>query len=415
LGSHRMKIAYVDCFSGISGDMMLGALVDLGFREEALVSGLAALPVSGYRIRVSRQTRRGVEGTRVEVHVDEPAQPHRHYGEIREMLAGAALSPGVRERAGAIFEQLARAEARVHGVEVDRVHFHEVGAVDSLVDVVGTALGLEALAIRDGYVSALPLGGGFVRCSHGTLPVPAPATAELLRGMRVAEHPWKEELVTPTGAAIARCLAGPAHPPLPPVRFERVGYGVGARDGAYPNLLRVFLGRREEGMEEDDVVVLRCQLDDFQPEFYPPLMERLLQAGARDVVLVPVHMKKGRPGFLVEVTALPADQLRLAEIVFAETTTLGIRVSPCRRIKLKRRAATVETALGHVQVKIVEGPGLDGAECRPEYESCREVAARTGVPLRRVFEEVICSVRTGAAAGGFPRAQKAAGRSEEES
>ncbi len=388
-----MKIAYLDCFSGISGDMMLGALMDLGFREADLLKGLQALPMSGYRIRVSRQSRQGLEGTRVEVEVDEQSQPHRRYAGIRDMLAGAALSERVRKTAGAIFERLARAEAQVHGVEVDQVHFHEVGAVDSLVDVVGAALGLEALGIEACFVSALPLGGGFVRCSHGTLPVPAPATAELLKGMRVQEHPWKEELVTPTGAAIASCLAGPRHDPLPPVRFEKIGYGVGARDGAYPNMLRIFLGDPAGGYEEDDVLVLRCQMDDFQPELYPPLMEKLLQAGARDVFLVPVQMKKGRPGFLVEVTALPTDQLVLAEILFSESTTLGIRVTPARRIKLERRQETVETSLGGVQVKIVEGPGLATPEVRPEYESCRQAASRTGVPLRRVFEEVMHAVR----------------------
>jgi uncharacterized protein (TIGR00299 family) protein len=266
--------------------------------------------------------------------------------------------------------------------------------VDSLVDVVGAALGLEALGIEACYVSDLPLGGGFVRCSHGTLPVPAPATAELLKGLRVREHPWKEELVTPTGAAIASCLAGARHDPLPPVRFEKIGYGVGARNGAYPNVLRIFLGEPADGYETDDVQILRCQMDDFQPELYPPLMERLLQAGARDVFLVPVHMKKGRPGFLVEVTALTADHLALAEILFAESTTLGVRITPGRRIKLKRRQETVDTALGSIQVKIVEGPGLASPEVRPEFESCREAASRTGVPLRRVFQEVMHAVRT---------------------
>jgi pyridinium-3,5-bisthiocarboxylic acid mononucleotide nickel chelatase len=390
-----MKIAYLDCFSGISGDMMLGALLDLGFRERDLVEGLRGLPVSGYRIRVSRQSRQGLEGTRVEVDVDGEAQPHRHYGEIRRMLAGAALSERVRSMAGAVFERLARAEGRVHGVDPERVHFHEVGAVDSLVDVVGAALGLEALGVDRCYVSALPLGGGFVRCAHGVLPVPAPATAALLEGMRVREHPVAEELVTPTGAAIASWLAGPGHDPLPRARFEKIGYGVGARDGEVPNLLRVFLGERVDAYEEDDVLTLCCQMDDFQPELYPPLMERLLKAGALDVFLVPVQMKKGRPGFLVEVTACPADHLALAEILFAESTTLGVRVSSCRRIKLTRKQGTVNTSLGVVQVKVVEGPGLAGPEVRPEFESCLQAASRSGVPLRRVFEEVLCTARAG--------------------
>jgi uncharacterized protein (TIGR00299 family) protein len=390
-----MKIAYLDCFSGISGDMMLGALLDLGFRESALREGLQALPLSGYQIRVSRESRHGMEGTRVEVDVDEPSQPHRHYASIREMLAAGGFSDNVRKTAEAIFERIAQAEARVHGVDVERVHFHEVGVVDSIVDVVGAALGLDALGIGQSYVSSLPLGGGFVRCSHGTLPVPAPATAELMKGMRVREHPWKAELVTPTGAAIAAFLAGPGHDPLPPVRFDKVGYGVGTRDGDYPNLLRVFLGGPSDGYESDEVQVLRCQMDDLQPELYPPLMDRLLKAGARDVFLVPVQMKKGRPGFLVEVIADPADQMTLSEILFTESTTIGIRISTGRRIKLRRRPGRVETALGPVDVKIVEGPCLASPEVRPEYESCRQAAGRSGVPLRSVYEEVARAVQAG--------------------
>lgn len=392
-----MRIAYLDCFSGISGDMTLGALLDLGFPESSLREGLAALPVGGYRIEITREERQGLEGTSVRVLVEEEKQPHRHYAEIKKILSESSLPERARHIASAIFERIARAEAHVHGTSVDKVHFHEVGAVDSIVDVVGVALGVDALDIQESYVSSLPLGGGFVRCSHGVLPVPAPATVEIVKGMRVREHPVQAELVTPTGAAIASVLAGPDHPPMPPMRFEKVGYGVGDRDFDHPNLLRIFLGETAEGYEKDEVEVIECQIDDLQPELYPYLMERLLQSGAIDVYLIPVQMKKGRSGFLVQVLADPSESLRISEILFQETTTLGVRLSRRNRIKLSRRTCEVETSLGWIPAKWVEGPCLEGPEVRPEYEVCRRVAEEKGIPLRKVYDEVLSAkkVRAG--------------------
>ena len=384
-----MRIAYFDCFSGISGDMTLGALLDLGFPESTLREGLSALPVGGYRIEITREERKGLEGTCVRVLVEEEKQPHRHYGEIKKILAESSLTERVLHTASAIFERIAHAEARVHGTSVYKVHFHEVGAVDSIVDVVGVALGMDALDIRESYVSSLPLGGGFVRCSHGVLPVPAPATVEIVKGMRVKDHPVQAELVTPTGAAIASVLAGPGHPPMPPMRFDKVGYGVGDRDFDHPNLLRVFLGEAAEGYEKDEVEVIECQIDDLQPELYPYLMERLLQSGAVDVYFVPVQMKKGRSGILVQVLADPPEGLRISEILFQETTTLGVRLSRRNRIKLSRRSCEVETDFGWIPAKRVEGPCLEGPEVRPEYEVCRRLAEEKGVPLRQVYDQVI--------------------------
>ena len=385
-----MKIAYFDCFSGISGDMVLGALLDLGFPESALREGLARLPVGGYEIRVSRQRRGGLEGTRVEVRVDESGQPCRDYQEIRGIIEASGLAATAREKALAVFECLARAEAFVHRIPVEDVHFHEVGAVDSIVDIVGAAVALEGLGIQRCYVSSLPLGGGLIRCSHGILPVPAPATAEILKGMRVKDHPAEAELVTPTGAAIAACLAGPGHPTMPPLRLEKVGYGVGSREQECPNLLRVLLGEIPAACEQDEVQVFECQLDDLQPEIYPHLMEKLLQKGVLDVYLIPVHMKKGRPGVLVQVIADSSfDPLEIARVLFAETTTLGVRCSRTDRLKLSRRPGEIETRFGPVTVKIVEGPGLRGPEIRPEFEVCRGLAAREGLPLRAVYEEIM--------------------------
>ncbi len=385
----HMRIVYLDCFSGISGDMTLGALLDLGLPERALREGLGALPMDGYRIEISREKRQGLEGTSVRVLVEEDKQPHRHYAEIEKMLRESPLPERVRRTASEIFQRIARAEARVHGTPLEKVHFHEVGAVDSIVDIVGVALGLEALDIQRAYVSPQPLGSGFVHCAHGMLPVPAPATVEIVKGMRVREHPVEAELVTPTGAAIAAVLAGPGHPPMPPLRIQAVGYGVGRRNLDHPNLLRIFLAEPAEGYEEDVVQVIECQIDDLQPELYPHLVERLLQSGAIDVCLIPVQMKKGRSGVLVQVLTDPLEGLRISEILFQETTTLGVRLSRSNRIKLKRRSCEVETELGRIPAKRVEGPCLDGPELRPEYEACRQVAEAEGLPLRKVYEAVV--------------------------
>lgn len=390
-----MRIAYLDCFSGISGDMMLGALLDLGFTEAALRQGLAGLPVSGYRIEVSGQERMGFRAARVEVLVDEGGQPHRTHGQIRSMLAESALPERVRTLAQEIFACIARAESRVHGVPIEEVHFHEVGAVDSIVDIVGVALGVEALGVERTYVSALPLGSGYVRCAHGLLPVPAPATVEILRGMRVREHPVEAELVTPTGAAIAATLSAGNRSAVPAMRIQKVGYGAGSRDHAsLPNLLRVVIGETGGGYEQDEVRILECQIDDLQPEIYPYLMERLLAAGARDVCLVPVQMKKGRPGILVQVISDPVVDLRILEVLFSETTTLGIRIYGAERVKLARRIERIETSLGPVGVKVVEGPALRSAELRPEYEECRRLAREKGLPLRTVYEEVLRAIHS---------------------
>ena len=391
-----MRIAYLDCFSGISGDMMLGALLDLGFSEADLRKGLAELPLGGYRIEVSRQARKGFGAVRVEVVVEEQGQPHRHHGHIQDMLAQSSLPQRARSLAQEIFRCLARAEGRVHGIPENEVHFHEVGAVDSIVDIVGVALGIEVLGIEKAFVSALPLGSGYVRCSHGLLPVPAPATAEILRGMRVrGGHPVETELVTPTGAAIAATLSAGDCSAMPPMRIQKVGYGAGSRDHEdLPNLLRVVVGETGSGYEQDEVRILECQIDDLQPEIYPYLVERLLESGARDVFLVPVQMKKGRPGILVQVLSDPVVDLRLLEILFAETTTLGVRVSGAERIKLARKTETIETCLGPVAVKAVEGPALRAAELRPEYEECKRLAREKGLPLRAVYEEVLRSIHS---------------------
>jgi|YNPNPStandDraft_1061719.scaffolds.fasta_scaffold07769_3 uncharacterized protein (TIGR00299 family) protein len=379
-------IAYFDCFSGISGDMTLGALLDLGVPEDHIRDGLRRLPVGGYSLRISRQTRGAIQGTRVEVAVESAHQHDRTFAEIRDMLERADLPPSVLGRALAVFRCLAEAEGRVHGVSADEVHFHEIGAVDSIVDIVGTALAAEYLRICRAYVSALPLGSGFVRCSHGLLPVPAPATLELLRDMRTVPTRIEGELVTPTGAAIVRALAGPGSQEPPPLRVRGVGYGVGSAELEYPNLLRIILGEADPAYGADEVVEIECTIDDANPQLYEHVMERLFARGALDVYLVPVQMKKGRPGVSLHVLAEPWSHKHLCDIVFEETTTIGIRVRPVQRVKLDRRDQTVETPYGPVRVKVVRTRGASVEEYRPEYEDCRQIALREGIPLRTVYE-----------------------------
>ena len=383
-----MRIAYLDCFSGISGDMMLGALLDLGFPEAILREQLSRLPIEGYRIDVSPVRDHGIEAVQVKVMVEEDKQPHRHFGDIQKLIAKGGLTERARQLAEEIFLRLAQAEAVVHGVSVEKVHFHEVGAVDSIVDIVGVAIGIDFLGIEKCFVSDLPLGGGFVTCQHGVLPVPAPATVEILKDMRVKAHPAEMELVTPTGAAIASQLSEPGHPLLPPIRIEQVGYGAGSRRHEYPNLLRVIVGELEKAYEEDEVLLLECQVDDLQPEIYPYLMEKLLAAGAIDVCFIPVQMKKGRSGRLIQVFSEPQAQMPLAEILFSETTTLGIRWSRANRLKLARWHEKIDTAYGPISVKMVDGPGLKGPEIRPEFEACRQVATEKAIPLRKVYDEI---------------------------
>jgi len=378
--------AYFDCFSGISGDMTLGALMDLGVPEDHLQKGLQGFLIQGYTLRVSRQKRGMIEGTRIEVLVDSGKQSHRTFGQIDEMLSLAGLPEKVIWRAREIFTRLAQAESRIHGKPVDQVHFHEIGAVDSIVDIVGTALGIEYLNIDHTYVSPLALGTGFVHCQHGILPVPAPATLEILRGMRTRFTQIECELVTPTGAAIAASLAGQGHPEVPPLRIHRVGYGVGTHELPHPNLLRIILGETIREYEEDEVIELECHIDNLNPEIYEHVMERLFAAGALDVSLTPLQMKKGRPGILLRVLAEPGNKATMISIIFEETTTLGIRVHDVQRVKLARRNEIVETAYGPVKVKVIRGRGCQVAEYRPEYEECRRIAQREGIPLRKVYE-----------------------------
>lgn len=374
-------LAYFDAFSGIAGDMTVGALLDCGVPFADLEAVIASLGVGGYVLAATPEERGPIRATRFQVTVTEP-QPERTFATIRALLERAPLAAPVRERALAAFRVLAETEGAIHGVPPDRVHFHEVGSVDAIVDVVGAAFGVEALGITRVVVAPLPLGSGIVQSAHGPLPIPAPATAALLRGYAVRPGDGEGELVTPTGAAILRGF-GAVSGPAPVLTATRIGYGAGTRQlHDRPNVLRIVLGTA--ALTADAMVMVECNLDDMNPELYPHASERLFAAGAVDVTLVPVQMKKGRPGVLVQVLAPPAVRDAVAAVLFAETTTLGVRFHVVDRVVLPRRAAEVATPYGPIAVKIAVRP--DGSETiAPEYESCRAAAERHDVPLRAVY------------------------------
>jgi uncharacterized protein (TIGR00299 family) protein len=384
-----MKIAYFDCFSGISGDMTLGALVDAGCNLAEMESQLRRLPVTGWKISSEKVVRRGFRATQVKVESSD-AQRHRSLSEILQLIERAGLPAAVGERASRIFQRLGEAEALVHGMPVEKVHFHEVGAVDSIVDIVGAAAGFDQLGIEEFFCSALNVGGGRVQTQHGSLPVPAPATAELLRGAPTYSTGIQRELVTPTGAAIVATVTS-RFGPQPQMTVAAVGLGAGSAELAeQPNVLRLFIGeaaaRRDDAGLEEDIAVLEANLDDMSPQIYGFFAERALQAGALDVFSVPVQMKKNRPGQLITVLCNPADQEKFSDLLFRETTTLGVRQSIVKRRTLQRESLTVQTSLGSIRMKVarLHGHILNFA---PEYEDCQKVAAERGVPLKRVLAE----------------------------
>ena len=436
-----MRIGYLECFSGISGDMFMGALVDAGVSQKLLEDTVAALDV-GARIDVSRVLRSGITATKVDVYChgekdlprevfwaeqekqrsdalahtrsDVPSHHHddwahakeserscqparagapaphgqgRHLSEIRRIIEKAAISAAAKTTAIRVFEALGAVEAEIHGVSIAHVHFHEVGAVDAMVDIVCGAVGADALGVNEWVCSPLNVGGGMVKCAHGTLPVPAPATLKLLQDAPVFSSGPQVELVTPTGAAMVRTLAT-RFGSFPAMKIEKAGYGAGSRDfPLLPNVLRLTIGEATLALNApaEMITVLEANLDDLSPQVLAYAMERLLEEGALDVFSTPVQMKKNRPGALLTVLAKPEDADRLAKLVFAETTTLGIRCREERRHTLARRWESVETQWGPVRIKIASMNG-SVSNSAPEYEDCRALAETHHVPLKRVIE-----------------------------
>lgn len=378
-----MKILYFDCYAGISGDMTVAALLDLGVPLDLVRDTLAGLPLSGYTLSAEETRRCGIRALSFNVHVAEE-QPHRRYTDIAGMIERSSLPAEVRETAGRIFLRLAEAEATVHGIELHRVHFHEVGAVDSIVDIVGAAVCLHYLKVDGVCASALPLGGGFVETCHGLLPVPAPATAELLRGLPVHGELGHGERVTPTGAAILASLA-PGFDRPPVFCVDTVGCGAGSREfGDVPNVLRLFLGTTDRSPAEDEIRVLETHVDDCNPEILGFLMDRLLEAGALDVAFSPVQMKKNRPGIRLTVLSPPPLLDALARLVLLESTAIGVRYYTTRRMKLERSREERATSLGTVAVTAIRERGAL-VRIAPEFEECRRIARERGIPLRDVY------------------------------
>ncbi len=380
------RIAYLDPFAGASGDMLLGALVDAGWPLASLQAVVDSFGIAGVSVSAEVVHKSHLAGTYVTVHAPD-AQPLRHPADLIAIIEGAAVSEAVRARAIAVITRLAEVEARVHGMPVDHVHFHEIGAVDTLVDVVGAIAGFEALGVERIVSAPLPWSGGTVRIAHGVFPVPPPAVAALLEGFPVKGVDVQGELVTPTGAALVTGLAA-AFGPAPDMVVQRVAYGAGTKEWPdRPNLLRLVLGEQPgavEGIRTETLTVLACNLDDMVAEWYGPLVETALRAGALDVWLTPAHMKKGRPAIIVEVLCRPADAPALRDLLFRQTTTLGIREYPVTRHALPRAVRTVSTPYGDVRIKIAE-PGTDRAKFAPEHDDCAARAAERGVSVREVW------------------------------
>lgn len=388
-----MKLAYFDCFSGISGDMVLGALVDAGVDLRELESELRKLNLEGWNISAEKVQRKAIRATKVNVETQE-SHHHRHLSPILKMIDQAALAPRAAERARQIFRRLGEAEAKVHNISIEKVHFHEVGAVDSIIDIVGSAIGFELLGIDTFACSIMDVGSGRVQTEHGLLPVPAPATVELLRDAPTFSSGIEKELVTPTGAAIATTLST-QYAAMPAMTLKSIGYGAGSADlPQQPNVLRLMtgemigerLGESADAGEHWDapIAVIEANLDDMSPQIYGYFAEQALAAGALDIFSTAVQMKKNRPGQLVTLLCEPSNLKPLIDLIFRETTTIGIRTHEVRRQTLARESVPVETPLGTIRMKIsrLNGTLLNAA---PEYEDCRRIATQKGLPLKQVL------------------------------
>ena len=382
-----MTIAYFDTIAGISGDMTLGALVSAGIPLETLITELGKLGISGYEIQGAHREHNGIVATSIDVLVDETVHGHRHLKDIHAIIDGSSLTSRVKETAKKIFWEVAVAEAKVHASSPERVHFHEVGALDSLVDIVGVAIGLDLLGAEAVYSSPVKIGrSGFVQAQHGTIPVPTPATVEILKDYPVVLTDSEAELTTPTGAAIIKALSRGVLS-MERITVHAVGYGAGSRQLPHiPNLLRVFIGTVESHSAYDDVLVVETNIDDMNPELYPFVIERLLEAGALDAFLTPVVMKKGRPGVVISAITEATSLQAVTATLFRETSTIGIRMLPATRQKLERRSKMAVTSLGEVRVKIIVREGKETAT--PEFEECKRIALAKKMPLHEVYETI---------------------------
>jgi hypothetical protein len=385
-----MKTLYFDLIGGASGDMILGALIDSGLSIDTLKKMLEDLNLTEFTIQAKKVNKNGFSATKVDVQVKKQP-PERHLDEIKAVIQNSSLPTSIQTRALLIFEKIAGAEAAIHNKTIDQVHLHELGGTDTIIDVVGTLLALDHLGISSIYASPVPMGKGFIEGAHGQIPLPSPATIDLLKEIPVYGKDIGAELVTPTGAALLAELVddfGPA----PPMILENVGYGAGGRDLPIPNLLRVLIGESSQSGKTtiDHLAILETNLDDLNPEIYPYVIESLFEGGALDVTLTPIHMKKNRPGTQIQVLCEPIDVDAMRLILFRETTTLGIKQYLIERYALPRTIREIETPYGKVRVKIAEiSPDLN--KISPEYEDCRKLAIEKGIPISLVYQETIRS------------------------
>jgi len=381
-----VTVAYFDCFSGISGDMVLGALVDLGLDMEDLAGALTSLDLEEFRLESREVMSYGLRGTKVDVVVPESVLV-RTFNNIKDLIENSALPEAVKSVSLEIFMRIARAESVIHNKPVDQVHFHEVGAVDSIVDIVGAAYGMHALGIIEVFASPLPLGHGMIKTQHGSIPVPAPAVLEILGDTPTYGRGIPTEIVTPTGAAVVKTLAG-AFGTMPPMKLGNIGYGAGTKDIGVPNLLRIITGERLDfpGEQEQLAYVISTNIDDMNPEFYDYVMERLFGAGAQDVWLTPIQMKKTRPGTIINVLCTPADASDLKRILLEETSTFGLRTSMVMKKAIEREVVEVDTPWGAVRVKIGRESG-HVTSVSPEFADCAKIAGEQGVPIKEVFRK----------------------------
>ncbi|KPL12642.1 MAG: hypothetical protein AMS26_16800 [Bacteroides sp. SM23_62] len=401
-----MTVLYYDCFSGISGDMNLGAMIDLGVDPKSLVDQLSRLDLSGYEMKITKDQRKGISGTKVDVVIDEiphdhghnhDHQNHRNLEDISRIIQGSDLSQAVKDRSIMMFRKLAEAEGKIHNQPIEEVHFHEVGATDSIVDIVGAAICIESIAPDMIMSSAVELGGGFVKCEHGIFPVPAPATAEILAGIPVKSGAAPYEMTTPTGALILACNAV-KFGPMQDLRISRTAYGIGNRDMDIPNVLRVHLAEstgHANGLPETrKALVMECNIDDMNPEMYGYVMEILFGLGADDVFITPVMMKKARPASKLTVLCSPDKKQTMTETLLTHTTSLGVRSYEVDKTMLEREFTKIQTKYGEVTVKtaIYRGKHL---KSKPEYEDCIRLAKEHGIPVQKIYDEISRQLNNG--------------------
>lgn len=380
-----MNIAYFDCFAGISGDMTLGALVDLGLDVGELESMLKGLGIKSFNLKAERVKRHGIGAINLTVET-EPEKHHRNLSHILDIIGSSTLSDKVKKSVENIFRKIAEAEGKIHGVPADKVTFHEVGALDSIIDIVGSVWGLEQMGIEKCYSSAISLGSGTVKCAHGILPVPAPATLEIVKGFPVVKKETGFEICTPTGAALVTTMAE-YKARLPQMSIINTGYGCGDREFEhFPNILRIIIGKVEKEFEEDLKLVIETNIDDMNPEFYPYIIEKLLKTGAVDAFLTPALMKKGRPGNKLTVVADESFLNKCLNVIFSETSSFGVRIYETYRKKLPRSTELLKTPWGEISVKTYM---LDGKKhIIPEYEECKKIAEKEDIPLKRIYAAI---------------------------